>query len=68
VRLVIREELLWSKRKAQTEDQSLFGSVADRCKLHVAITLCHISTGAVPNLLWNLKLAFDDLLDEFRAS
>jgi len=46
----------------------LFGSVADRCKLHVAITLCHISTGAVPNLLWNLKLSFDDLSDEFRAS
>jgi hypothetical protein len=47
--------------KESTSFQSLFGSVADRCKLHVAITLCHISTGAVPNLLWNLKLAFDHL-------
>jgi len=52
----------------ETEDQSLFGSVADRCKLHVASTLCHISTRAVPNLFGNLKLAFDELLDEFNAS
>ena len=28
----------------------MFGSLVDRCKLHVASTLCHISTGAAPIL------------------